>query len=74
MFNGNIFVSHLFCLVFCMDQNIVQVLADICLSAAIFSQFWTACSEFCVNLLIFMVIPPYGVSLADMEPRLVFVF
>ena len=33
MFNGNIFVSHLFCLVFCMDQNIVQVLADICLSA-----------------------------------------
>ena len=33
MFDGNVFVSHLFCFVFCVDQDIVEILSDVCLSA-----------------------------------------
>lgn len=33
MLNGNIFIPHLLCLIFSMNQNIIQILADISLAS-----------------------------------------
>ena len=36
MFHGNIFVSHCFCLILCMDKYLIQILSYINLSAGYF--------------------------------------
>ena len=39
MLNGNIFIPHLLCLIFCMDQNVIQILTDISLASLDFRSF-----------------------------------
>ena len=39
MLNGNIFISHLFCFIFCTDQHFVQLLTDENLSSGNFNPF-----------------------------------